>query len=56
MARTTGYSATATIKMLLEEIWSRRGISPPEIGGANENCTNFLLEYLSSRNVKISQI
>ena len=53
MARTTGYTATATINMLLNEIWSTKGVSPPEIVGANEDCTNFLLEYLSLRSVKI---
>ena len=53
MARTTGYTATATINMLLKEIWSTKGVSPPEIVGANEDCTNFLLEYLSSRSVKV---
>ena len=56
MARTTGYTATATVNMLLKKIWSKKGVSAPEIVGTNEHCINFLLEYLSSRNVKISQI
>ena len=56
MARTTGYTATATVNMLLKDLWSKKGISPPEVVGANANCINFLFDYLSSRNVKISQI
>ena len=56
MARTTGFTATATINMLLNNLWSKKGVSPPEIVGANEPCINFLFDYLSSRNVKISQI
>ena len=55
MARTTGYTATATVNMLLENLWSKKGVSPPEVVGANESCINFLFEYLSSRNVKIIQ-
>ena len=56
MARTTGYTATATVNMLLNNLWSKKGVSPPEVVGANESCINFLFDYLSSRNVKISQI
>ena len=55
MARTTGFTATATINMILNEMWTKKGVSPPEIVGAKEDCTNFLLEYLALRNVKISQ-
>jgi len=55
MARTTGYTATATVNMLLKNLWLKKGVSPPEIIGSNDLCINFLLEYLSSRNVKIIQ-
>jgi saccharopine dehydrogenase-like NADP-dependent oxidoreductase len=55
MARTTGYTATATINMLLKEIWSTKGVSPPELVGVNEDCINFLLEYLSLRSIKLLQ-
>ena len=56
MARTTGYTATATVNMLLNDLWSKKGVSPPEVVGTNECCINYLLDYLSSRNVRISQI
>ena len=56
MARTTGYTGTATVNMLLNNLWSKKGVSPPEFVGANELCVNFLFDYLLSRNVKISQI
>jgi len=55
MARTTGFTATATINMLLNNLWSEKGVFPPEIIGSNDSCINFLFEYLSSRNVKIIQ-
>ena len=55
MARTTGFTATATINMLLNNLWSEKGVFPPEIIGSNDSCINFLFKYLSSRNVKIIQ-
>jgi len=54
MARTTGYTATATINMLLDKLWSKKGVYPPEIVGQNKNCLDFLLKYLQERNIKIS--
>ena len=55
MARTTGYTATATINMLLKNLWNKKGVYPPETVGENANCIEFLLSYLSYRNVKITQ-
>ena len=55
MARTTGYTATATINMLLKNLWNKKGVYPPEKVGDNANCIKFLLSYLSERNVKITQ-
>ena len=55
MARTTGFTATATINMLLNNLWRKKGVFPPELVGKNEQCIDFLLSYLSSRNVTISQ-
>tara|TARA_B100001175_G_scaffold220216_1_gene187441 strand:- start:10560 stop:11642 length:1083 start_codon:yes stop_codon:yes gene_type:complete len=55
MARTTGYTATATINMLLKNLWDKKGVYPPEKVGANANCVEFLLSYLSDRNVKMTQ-
>ena len=55
MARTTGYTATATINMLLQSLWNKKGVYPPEKVGENASCINFLLSYLSERNVKITQ-
>ena len=55
MARTTGYTATATINMILKNLWDKKGVYPPEKVGENVNCIEFLLSYLSDRNVKITQ-
>ena len=55
MARTTGFTATATINMLLNNLWSKKEFFPPELVGENEQCIDFLLSYLSARNVTMSQ-
>ena len=55
MARTTGFTATATINMLLNNLWSKKGVFSPELVGENEQCIDFLLSYLSARNVTMSQ-
>jgi len=53
MSRTTGYTATATINMLLNDLWVKPGVFPPEIIGQNEDCFNFILDYLKQRNIQI---
>jgi len=55
MARTTGFTATATVNMILNNLWLKKGVFSPEMVGSNDSCINFLFEYLSSRNVKIIQ-
>ena len=55
MARTTGYTATASINLILDNLFNSRGVFPPEIVGANINCMEFILEYLRQRNVIISE-
>ena len=43
MARTTGYTATATINMLLNNLWDKKGVYPPELVGKNAKCIEFLI-------------
>ncbi|MCL7963016.1 MAG: saccharopine dehydrogenase NADP-binding domain-containing protein [marine benthic group bacterium] len=51
MARTTGYTATAAIRMLAEGLYDRKGISPPEFVGRNPVCVDFMLAGLAERGV-----
>jgi len=53
MARTTGFTATATVNMLLRNLWIKNGVSAPEIVGSNKECYYFLINYLKERNVNI---
>ena len=51
MSRTTGYTATAAANMLLEGLFNKKGVFPPELVGKHEECFNYFMNYLSERNV-----
>ncbi|MFN8207881.1 MAG: saccharopine dehydrogenase C-terminal domain-containing protein [Bacteroidales bacterium] len=51
MARTTGFTATATVEMILEGKFTKKGLFPPELVGSNPGCFNFILDYLRARNI-----
>jgi len=51
MARTTGYTCTACVAMLLEKKFSEKGLFPLELIGGNKNCYNFIINYLEERDV-----
>lgn len=51
MARTTGYSGTAAANMILEGLFTEKGVFPPELIGKHENCFMFILDYLKERNI-----
>ena len=51
MARTTGYTCTATVNLILEQKYKRHGISPPEFVGESAGCLDYILDYLKDRNV-----
>jgi saccharopine dehydrogenase-like NADP-dependent oxidoreductase len=51
MARTTGFSATGTAEMILNKIFTAKGVFPPELVGKEPACFNFILHYLQERNV-----
>ena len=51
MARTTGYTCTAAVNLLLNGGFSRKGVFPPEFLGFDKENFEFLLNYLKNRNV-----
>lgn len=55
MARTTGYTATCTLRMLTQGLYKEIGISPPEFIGKHAECTKFILSELEKRNVKVNE-
>jgi len=53
MARTTGYTCAAVAGMLIEGLFSRKGICPPEYIGEEENGLQFIFNYLKQRHIEI---
>ncbi|MGG9963654.1 saccharopine dehydrogenase family protein [Ferruginibacter sp. SUN106] len=51
MSRTTGYTCTAALNMLINKLFTAKGVFPPELVGNNESCFNFILDYLRQRNI-----
>ena len=51
MARTTGYTATMTLRMLAKGLYTHTGVSAPEYLGRDPKIVSFLLEGLRRRGV-----
>ena len=51
MSRTTGYTCTAALNMLIQNLFSAKGVFPPELVGRDEACFRFILSYLKERNI-----
>ena len=51
MARTTGYTCTAAVELIAKNLFSEKGVFPPELVGKHKNCFDFILDYLKERKV-----
>ncbi len=51
MARTTGYTATAAVRMLIEGLYTEPGIAPPELVGRHIEPFEFMIRCLRERGV-----
>jgi lysine 6-dehydrogenase len=52
MARTTGYTCTAAVRLVASGRWTRSGITPPELIGRDEECFRFMFAELDARGVR----
>jgi len=55
MARTTGYTASVTLRMLNGGLYSKTGITFPEELGKNQKIVDFILDGLKERNIIYNQ-
>jgi len=55
MARTTGYTCTAAVRLLARGLWTEPGIAPPELLGREAACHDFILADLERHNVFFRQ-
>ena len=51
MARTTGYTCTAAAHLIINGMFTEKGVFPPELVGKNKDCVDFVFNYLSERGV-----
>jgi lysine 6-dehydrogenase len=56
MARTTGYTCTAAVRMLARGLWTEPGIAPPELLGREVVCHDFMLADLERHGVVFRQL
>ena len=52
MARTTGYTCTAAVNLIAQNLFSQKGVFPPELVGKNRDCFEYVTNYLKERGVK----
>lgn len=53
MARTTGFTCTAAARMILEGLFSEKGLFPPERIVPTENHFRFILNHLAERKIRL---
>ena len=51
MARTTGYTCTAAVNLIAQDLFSEKGVFPPELVGKHKTCFDFMIAYLKERKV-----
>ncbi len=51
MARTTGYTCTAAVNLITKNLFTEKGVFPPELIGKDKACFDFVINYLKERNV-----
>ena len=56
MARTTGYTASATIDILAQNIFVKKGVFPPEIVGSKSKVVDYLVNHLRERDIFLKKI
>ncbi len=55
MARTTGYTCTIIVRQLINRLFTKKGICPPEFIGETEGCYDNLLDEYNKRNIKVTK-
>lgn len=51
MARTTGYTCTAAVNLMMQGKFQEKGVFPPEQLGMDAKSFNFIIDYLKKRGV-----
>ncbi len=52
MSRTTGYACNAFANLITQNLFTKKGVFPPELVGSDAACYNFVMQYLKNRGVE----
>jgi len=55
MARTTGYTCSAALRLITSRRFTTPGVSPPETVGQDPECFNFIMRELKKRNIDVKE-
>lgn len=53
MARTTGFTCTAMVRLVADGMWTEPGVAPAEAVGRREDCFDFVLAHLEARGIHL---
>ncbi|MBT8336797.1 MAG: saccharopine dehydrogenase, partial [Gemmatimonadetes bacterium] len=53
MARTTGYTCAAMVRLVAGGAWTDPGVAPAEVVGRNADCFEFVMKHLGERGVHL---
>ncbi|MBT8336088.1 MAG: saccharopine dehydrogenase NADP-binding domain-containing protein [Gemmatimonadetes bacterium] len=53
MARTTGYTCAAMVRLVAGGAWTEPGVAPAEVVGRNADCFEFVMKHLGERGVHL---
>lgn len=51
MSRTTGFTCTGSLHLIMNKLFTEKGVFPPELVGKHEPCFRFIMNYLAERGV-----
>ena len=51
MSRTIGFTCTASANLILKNLFTEKGVFPPELVGKHKAAFDFVMNYLRERNV-----
>lgn len=51
MARTTGYTCSAAVNLIIKGLFNEKGVFPPELVGKHKECFDFVFSYLEKRGI-----
>ena len=55
MSRTTGYTCTAAVHLIAQQLFTEKGVFPPELVGKHKACFEFAISHLKERNIQLEK-